>query len=177
MARKKILIQPWWNSNCGKQNLCEITDGSVEERVWAQGCTCSSGRVWAGIVAPMGQARNAWKFWYWNPHGKRFFGICKVYGTIILKWAIQDATHLHIDPWPVAHRRPLCFLATLVRMCGKVLWEMQGKITCESTCTVGTVQSATIKSQEGRGAGNSLQHGGVTSFCRWSDNLGVVCVM
>jgi hypothetical protein len=24
-----------------------------------QGCTCSSGHVWAGIVAPMGQTRNA----------------------------------------------------------------------------------------------------------------------
>jgi len=44
---------------------------------------------------------------------------------------------------------------------------MQGKVTCESTCIVGSMQCATIKSQEGREAGNSLQHGeGVTSFCR-----------
>jgi hypothetical protein len=111
------------------------------------------------------------KIWYWNPHGKRFFGICKVYGIIILKWAMKDTTALHTDPWPVTHRSSLCFLATLVRMCGKVLWEMQRKVTCESTCKVGSIQPATIKSQEGRGAGNSLQHGeGMTSFCCWSDN-------
>jgi len=55
---------------------------------------------------------------------------------------------------------------------------MQGKVTCESTCIMGSMQSATVKSREGREAGSSLQHGeGVASFCRRSDNPGTVCVM